>query len=234
MLERLGREGRAALAVDLPGFGRGRRRSTTAPMLPQYDRFVAAAIALRGGRARAAGVVLAGNSLGGCLALRAAQRDELPIEGIVPVAPAGLDMPAWFSIIQRDVVMRALLSARAPLPERVVRRSVGEVYRRLAFARPGDAPGELVSMFTSHHPSTGAVKRLRDLGARLLPGADARGFELERIKVPVLLSGATATAWSPTRARATCSRRCPAARYEELPAAVTARSSRSPSASPSC
>ncbi len=132
-------------------------------------------------------VVLTGNSLGGCIALRAAQRDDLPIEAIVPVAPAGLDMPGWFSVIQRDVVMRALLTARAPLPERVVRASLGEIYRRLAFARPGEAPGELVAMFTSHHPTTGALKRLRDLGARLLPELTLEGFELERIAVPVLL-----------------------------------------------
>ena len=185
VLERLGREGRAALAVDLPGFAKADDLDK-GPMLPQYDRFAAAAVEHAAGE-RGRSVVLAGNSLGGCIALRAAQRDDLPLEGVVPVAPAGLDMPAWFQVIQRDVVMRALLTTRAPVPSPVVRRSIGEVYKRLAFARPGEAPGELISMFTSHHPSTGAVKRLRDLGARLLPELTLEGFELERIAVPVLL-----------------------------------------------
>jgi pimeloyl-ACP methyl ester carboxylesterase len=161
--------------------------------------------------------VVAGNSLGGCIALRAAQRKKLPIEGIVPVAPAGLDMPAWFQIIQRDVVMRWLLSAPAPLPERVVRRSVGEVYRRLAFSRPGDAPGELVSMFTSHHPSTGSIKRLRDLGARLIPELTLEAFELERIKVPVLLVWGDRDRMVTHEGARHVLEAVPSARYEELP-----------------
>ena len=33
--------------------------------------------------------IIVGNSLGGALALRAAQREDLPIAGIVPIAPAG-------------------------------------------------------------------------------------------------------------------------------------------------
>jgi pimeloyl-ACP methyl ester carboxylesterase len=185
VLERLGREGRPALAIDLPGFGRADPLGD-GPMLPQYDRVVEAAIRYAAAE-RGRPAVLTGNSLGGCLTLRAGARDDLPLEGIVPIAPAGLDMPGWFSIIQRDVLMRALLTARAPLPERVVRRSVGEVYRRLAFARPGDAPDELVAMFTSHHPTTGAVKRLRDLGARLLPELTLESFDLEAISMPLLL-----------------------------------------------
>lgn len=185
VLERLGREGRAALAIDLPGFGSADAPGD-GPMLPQYDRVVEAAVRYAATE-RGRPAVLSGNSLGGCLTLRAGQRDDLPLEGIVPVAPAGLDMPGWFSIIQRDVVMRALLTSRAPLPERVVRRGVGEVYRRLAFARPGEAPAELVAMFTSHHPSVGAVKRLRDLGARLLPELTLESFDLERIALPLLL-----------------------------------------------
>ncbi len=185
VLERLGREGRAALAVDLPGFGHADALDAGS-MLAQYDKFAAAVIEYAAGE-RGRAVVLAGNSLGGCIALRAGQRADLPLEGLVPVAPAGLDMPRWFSVIQRDVLVRAVLTARAPLPERVVRRSVGEVYRRLAFARPGEAPDELVSMFTSHHPSTGAVKRLRDLGARLLPELTLDSFDLEAIAVPLML-----------------------------------------------
>lgn len=185
VLDRLGRAGRAALAVDLPGFGRADRLGP-GPMLPQYDEFAAAAVEHAAGESGRP-VVLAGNSLGGCITLRAGQASDLPLEAIMPVAPAGLDMPGWFSVIERDVVVRALLTARVPVPERVVRRSVGEVYRRLAFSSPGDAPAELIAMFTSHHASTGALKRLRDLGARLLPELTLENYDLERIAVPVLL-----------------------------------------------
>ena len=214
VLERLGREGRAALAVDLPGFGQADDLEK-GEMLPQYDRFAAAVVQHAAGE-RGRAVVLAGNSLGGCIALRAAQSEELPIEGIVPVAPAGLDMPAWFQIIQRDVVMRALLSSRAPLPERVVRRSLGEVYRRLAFAEPGDAPGELVAMFTSHHPSIGAIKRLRDLGARLIPELTLERFELDRIHVPVLLVWGDRDRMVSHEGARHVLAAVPGARYEEL------------------
>jgi pimeloyl-ACP methyl ester carboxylesterase len=38
-------------------------------------------------------IVMAGNSLGGAVALRAAEHHDLPLLGIVPVAPAGLESP---------------------------------------------------------------------------------------------------------------------------------------------
>ena len=185
VLDRLGREGRAALAVDLPGFGRADALGEGS-MLEQYDRFAAAAVEHAAGE-RGRAVVLAGNSLGGCITLRAGQRNDLPIEGLVPIAPAGLDMPRWFAVIERDLLIRGLLRSGVPVPGRVVRRTVGEVYRRLVFARPGDAPGELVSMFTSHHGSTAAVRRLLDHGSRLLPELTLENFDLEAISIPLLL-----------------------------------------------
>jgi pimeloyl-ACP methyl ester carboxylesterase len=128
--------------------------------------------------------ILAGNSLGGCLALRAVQDPSLPLRGVVPVSPAGFDHPAWFRIIESFPLVRALLAA--PLPEPVVRAAVGEAYRQLAFARPRAAPAAVVSSFTSHHRRRADAARFLNVGRRLLP--ELQGcFELERIEAPLLL-----------------------------------------------
>ncbi|MBA2629461.1 MAG: alpha/beta fold hydrolase, partial [Thermoleophilaceae bacterium] len=61
VLDRLRRAGRAGVALDLPGFGTAGRLDREEPILPQLDRFVAAAVKhYDNGR----GVILAGNSLG--------------------------------------------------------------------------------------------------------------------------------------------------------------------------
>ena len=184
VLDHLGRRGRRGLAVDLPGFGTADGLAD-GPMLPQLDAFCEAAVRYSAG-ADAADVVLAGNSLGGCLALRAGERDDVPLAGIVPIAPAGLDMPRWFSIIERDPVLRRLLGAPVPIPDAILRAAVSEVYRRLAFARPRGIASEVVHAFAGHHRGRAGVQRLLDSGRRLLPELD-RPFRLERIACPVLL-----------------------------------------------
>jgi pimeloyl-ACP methyl ester carboxylesterase len=179
LLDRLGRAGRRALAVDLPGFGKAAPLGPGA-MLPQLDAFAGALVDHAGEP-----VVVAGNSLGGVVALRLAERADLPLEGIVPIAPAGLDMPRWFEIIERDPVVRTVLALPVPIPAAVLQRTVGEVYRRLAFARPVEAA--VVNMFASHHADRAAVSRLLASGRRLLPELTRTPFELERIRCPVLL-----------------------------------------------
>ena len=184
VLDKLARADRRALAVDLPGFGQAADLDD-GPVLPQLDAFTRAAVA-HATEGRRTKVVLAGNSLGGCLALRAGEDPKLPIAGLVPVAPAGLDMPRWFGVIERDPLTRFVLRAPVPLPQRVVRTAVGEVYRQLAFARPRQATREVVRAFTGHHPDRAAVTRLLDTGRRLLPEL-VMPFALERVRCPVLL-----------------------------------------------
>jgi len=178
VLDGLARAGRRAVAFDLPGFATAARLRPGA-VLPQLDAFAAAAAAYAGDD-----VVLAGNSLGGCMALRAVQDPSLPLRGVVPVSPAGFDHPAWFRIIESFPLVRALLAA--PLPEQVVRTAVGEAYRQLAFARPRAAPAAVVRSFSSHHRRRADAARFLEVGRRLLP--ELQGcFELERIEAPVLL-----------------------------------------------
>ncbi len=184
LLDRLARRGRAAVAVDLPGFGAA-ARLRPGPVLEQWDAFTGALVrhvAAEAGR----DVVLVGNSLGGVLALRAAERD-LPLAGVVPVAPAGLDMPRWFHVIDRDPVVRSVLALPVPIPRPVLSRIVGEVFHRLAYADGAKAEPGVLRAFAGHHPDRGAVLRLLETGRRLLPEITHAPFDFERTRCPVLL-----------------------------------------------
>lgn len=182
-LARLAGRERAAVALDLPGFATADGLRSHEPIMPQFDAFAAAAVhyaaAENGGDA-----ILCGNSLGGAVALRAAEDADLPLAGIVPVAPAGLDMPRWFELIERDPLVRRLLAAPLPVPELVVRSVVAQVYRQLAFARATN--GDIVDSFTSHYRSLATGRRVLDTGRRLLPELEDP-FRLDRVRCPVLL-----------------------------------------------
>jgi pimeloyl-ACP methyl ester carboxylesterase len=184
-MDRLGRVDRAAVAVDLPGFGTAGRLGPGA-MLPQLDAF-AGELVERVAEESGGDVVVAGNSLGGAVALRLAERADLPLAGVVPIAPAGLDMPRWFEIIDRDPVVRTILSLPVPIPPPVIERAIGEVYRRLAFSNPAAAESNVVSMFASHHRDRERARRLLESGRRLLPELTTSPFDFSRVAVPVLL-----------------------------------------------
>jgi pimeloyl-ACP methyl ester carboxylesterase len=185
-LDLLARRGRRALAVDLPGYGAADRLVPEEPVLAQYRAFARATVEHASEEAGGAGVILCGNSLGGAIALRAGEEDDLPLTAIVPVAPAGLEMPRWFRIIERDPFVRALLAAPVPLPAIVVRGVVGQAYRALAFAAPRRAAAEVVGSFTAQLRSRDAVATALANGRRLLPELHDC-FALEEVGVPVLL-----------------------------------------------
>jgi pimeloyl-ACP methyl ester carboxylesterase len=181
LLDQLGRSDRRAVALDLPGFGTADRLRDDRPVLAQLTSFATAAVRRF---APGGGAVVCGNSLGGCLALLLAERPGLRLAGVVPVAPAGLDMARWFTIIEREPVLRALLAS--PVPQAALQRIVLEVYRRLAFHRPGHVEPLVGKAFTSHFHDRATAGRILDAGRRMLP--ELRDpFELERIACPVLL-----------------------------------------------
>jgi pimeloyl-ACP methyl ester carboxylesterase len=185
LLAILGRLGHSAIALDMPGFGTAARLADTEPVLPQLDRFVAAAVERESERSGGE-VVVVGNSLGGCASMRAAENERLPIAGIVPIAPAGLAMARWFRIIEGERVLRLILASPVPLPEVVVRDAVGRAYRALAFARPREVHPAAVASFTRHLRSRSDLARALATGRRLLPEL-ADPFHLVRIKCPVLM-----------------------------------------------
>ena len=215
VLDRLARADRAAVAVDLPGFGAA-DPLRDGPVLPQLDAMAVAAVEYAREQAGGGPVVLGGNSLGGALSLRAAERPEPKLAGIVPVAPAGLDMPRWFTLIERDPIVRWILAAPVPLPEQVLRTAVGEAYRQLAFANPRKAQREVVKAFTDHHRSRANVHRILDNGRRLLPELDD-AFRLDRIRCPVLLIWGDRDRMVTHRGAEVVTRALPDTAYELLP-----------------
>jgi pimeloyl-ACP methyl ester carboxylesterase len=182
-MAKLGKLDRRAVAVDLPGFAQASQLKP-GKVLPQLDRFAEAVVEYA---APDGGAVVAGNSLGGSVALRMAERaEELDLAGTVPVAPAGLDMARWFVIIERDPVVRTLLSSPVPLPEWALRRAVAEVYRRIAFHKPRAIDSKAIDAFTSHFREQRTVARYLQTGRSLLPELKDP-FRLERISCPVLV-----------------------------------------------
>ena len=181
----LGRNDRRAIAVDMPGFGHAGAGLKAGPIVPQLERFAAALVERLGADGD---VIVAGNSLGGCMSLRLAGRGDLPLAGVMPIAPAGLDMARWFTVIEGAPLLRRLLTAPVPMPEQAVRMVVAQVYRALAFHRPGAVDGRVVSTFTSHHRDRTSINRQLDIGRRLLPEIRAPElFALDGIDVPVLV-----------------------------------------------
>lgn len=161
LLAELARRGRRAIAVDLPAAW----SLDDGAVLPQLDAFAADLVATWAGDDP---VVVAGTSLGGCLALRLAEHPgDVRLAGVVPVAPDGLERAAWFDPIERDPIVRKLLSIPIPVPGVLARRAT---YRD---ADPGAAQRALVA----------ALGRDADL-APLLATAP---FDLVGIRCPVLL-----------------------------------------------
>ena len=183
LLAELGARDRRAIAVDLPGFGTA-SPLREGPMLSQYDAFASDLVTEW---AEGEDLVVVGNSLGGVTALRLAERADLPLAGVVPVAPAGLQMPRWFDVIERDPVLRRLLALPLPMASPVLRTTVGEIYRRLVFARPRAAEAAVVGAFAAHHASRERLAALLASGRRLLPELQTSPFDFERVQYPVLL-----------------------------------------------
>ena len=178
----LGRIDRRAIAVDLPGFGKA---SPLKPgkVLPQLDRFAEAVVRHA---APDGGAVAIGNSLGGCVSLRLAEREDLELAGIVPVAPAGLDMARWLRIIEAHPIIQGILRSPVPIPEPVLRTAVAEVYKRVAFYRPRSVDAKAIRSFTSHFADPRDVARYLATGRSLLPELK-EPFKLDRISCPVLM-----------------------------------------------
>src|SRR5947209_1534510 len=130
-LDELARRGRRAIAVDLPGFGAADRLRSE-PILPQLDAFAEACA--RYLARKDDHVIVVGNSLGGCVALRLAERRSERLAGVVAVAPAGVEMSRLLHLVERDADLRSLLPLPSPVPGMVIDGALARLYRGLAFA----------------------------------------------------------------------------------------------------
>lgn len=180
VLGRLGRSGRRAVALDLPGSGLADPMGR--PPLRTLDALVDAAIDDHAGP-----TVLVGNSLGGLLALRAAARGDQRVEGVVALAPAGLAYAPVLELLNGfldpiDLAVR--LTLRLPIPSVMVRG-----YARLLFEigmSRGSADRGLGSRYAAHFHGIGDLRRLwSDILALDAEGRNV--LDINGIRVPVLL-----------------------------------------------
>ncbi|HEX2129329.1 MAG TPA: alpha/beta hydrolase [Solirubrobacterales bacterium] len=182
VLERLAVAGRPGVAYDLPGFG-------TAPPLgegsvvDQLAEFAAAAVE-RAAERHGGQVVVAGNSLGGWAALRLAERDDLPLAGVVPIGPAGIRMAPFFFTADRIPAVSRVIGLPAPVPPAVVRSVMARFYRTLAYAEPSSVDQAVVDRFTKHNTDRAILRERIDYAKRLRAEL-ARPFDPAKIRVPV-------------------------------------------------
>lgn len=217
VIERLRRDGRRALAIDLPGFGRAGHVDAGAPLLPQFDRAVMAALRRFPAGSRP---IVAGNSLGGLAALRAAQDPELGIGAVVPIAPAGLTFTRWLQIIERTaqfhgLLVHGLLTAPVPFPRPVFRRLVGQTYRNLVFSTPSAADPGVVHRYARNVGDRADLARMMRMARRALPEL-SDPFDLARITCHVLVVWGTEDRLVPPAGAHTISAHLPGARIEIL------------------
>ena len=184
VLARLARTGQRAVAVDLPGFGMATGLGSGL-ILPQLDAFAADALRYAGGRPRRP-VVVVGNSLGGCLAIRTAERHGGRVAGVLGAAPAGIEMSRLVALVERDPVLRSLLALPAPVPSVALRAAVARLYVRLAFASTRGIDPRVISTFTSHLSRRSRAASYLDIGHRMAPEI-RNALELAKVEVPLLL-----------------------------------------------
>lgn len=158
LLAELASHGRAAVAVDLPGFGRA--------VLPAYtsvfgllDAFVDEAIASVD---QGDGVTVAGNSLGGLLALRAARSLETRVDRVVAIAPGGYGQHPAFKVLERGGRLCARL-CRLRAVEPVAAWAAGAIGAHAGGGMPREARARFVS-----HLRNGGLSRTLVIGQDVL------------------------------------------------------------------
>ncbi len=188
--------GISALAADLPGFGQADTPGP-GPVLPQLDRFV---VDLLAAESEPGQVVLAGNSLGGALTLRAASNSEVHLRGAMPIDVAGLGLTP---LVRRLLQLNGRLRVRPPvsesrrrLPLWVPGAALGWTGRRVAvrllYADRQLADPVVVARMTSQISDLRSARALVGLGARIGLEVDA-GFAgphaatLSRVRCPLVI-----------------------------------------------
>jgi pimeloyl-ACP methyl ester carboxylesterase len=183
VLGRLAAAARPAIAYDQPGFGAAPplQEGSVIDQLADFAALAVERLAADAGE----DVVVAGNSLGGWVALRLAERGRLPLAGVVPIAPAGIRMAPFFFTADRLPASR-LLTLPAPVPPAAVRSVVGRLYRTLGFADPASVDQAVIDRFTRFNADRPVVRERLDYAKRLRSEL-AQPFDPERIEIPVIV-----------------------------------------------
>jgi pimeloyl-ACP methyl ester carboxylesterase len=171
--------GRAAFAVDMPGFGHADPREP-GPIMPQLDAFIDDVIADTGP------VILMGNSLGACVSVRAAARGSCNVRGAIAVDEPIL-ASHWLMRLGRG---RAdpfrVLDHRMPIPKDLYHRAIRRTLARLLYADPAQADPDVLARFTVQASDRSRARTL--LGdARTVALETAGGYDSERVRCPLLV-----------------------------------------------
>jgi pimeloyl-ACP methyl ester carboxylesterase len=162
VLDELARIGRAAVAVDLPGFGLadGLRPG---PVLPQLDAFVAELV---GDHAVRGPVLLVGNSLGGTLTVRAAVNGA-PVLGAVTIGDPSAGpwrLRTWAGRRRTPLVLRVGRAIGLPTP--IFRRLAAIALARVVYADRRAADPTVTARFVDFMIGRGGTRWLaRDASA---------------------------------------------------------------------
>jgi pimeloyl-ACP methyl ester carboxylesterase len=182
LLASLAAQSRRAVAIDLPGFGAA-ARLPRGEVLPWLDDFTSALVRTYG---QDEPVVLAGNSMGGLLALRAAQRGDLPLVAVVGIGPAGLSYSAGLTrAVNGARALRPVLrtSRYLPVPPALVRAALTHLYDTGLGHRSVDA--SLARRYASHYRGMRDVYRLIPVMLALSEEAKIDPLQLHEISIPV-------------------------------------------------
>lgn len=186
LMTELAARGRACVAPDLPGFGAAPPLART-PLLPQWDDFVTELIGYVADRSPE-GVVVGGNSLGGLLTLRIAQESHLPIVGVVPIAPGGLDRPRWIRVLSDDFLIRRFLALPLlPWPRQIMASIFTQLYLRAGFHRPASVDPQIAASFADGMGDRATIRRLVAVARALALEAATAEMFVERIECPMLV-----------------------------------------------
>lgn len=202
--------GRAAIALDLPGFGRATPLNPSQAVLTQVSDFAAAAAERF---ATEDGAILVGNSLGGAAALLAAARSD--VAGVVALAPAGFDLGAWINRLHGLPFLNALERMPTVVPSRMIRSLVGQLYRQIAICEQGAVSDAIVQRFTSHHRNQAAAIGYLRIARRLVPEL-ATPLAVEGIRAPTLIVWGRQDRMLPVRNTELTVQKIPHARVELL------------------
>lgn len=178
VLKLLGDAGLSAAALDMPGFAFADPLLPGRAILPQLDAFLDAVI-----DKLPAGVVVAGHSLGGCVALRAAARGRT--RAVAVVSAAGLDMAPWFDVVGHRLLAPGLIGLAGWIPIALTRWGVRRSYPGRLYADRRTVEPAAVAANVAYLRDRATARRLLIDGRRLL--AELRApYDWTSIECPVV------------------------------------------------
>ena len=182
LLGELAALGRHAVAVDLPHFGCA-DRPRSVPVLAGFDAFAAALVREVDEGDEGDGVVLAGNSLGGYIALRAARDPSLPLRAVVGIGPAGLGFAPWMAALPR-LWGSVIVASRIPVGDARRTRGLVAFYLRAGMGRY--AARDLAERWAAHI-GPGDLRRVLALARDSMADSLADPIHPQDLVAPVTL-----------------------------------------------